>query len=240
MKEVRYFFVPDAATANELPAEEAVHAVRVLRMKSGEEMFLLDGKGFFYRAVVTLTTAKCCQYQILEVLPQQPLWDGHLHLAIAPTKDVGRMEWMAEKTTEIGMDELSFLSCQFSERKILKTERIEKIVVSAIKQSRKPWKPIVRPLIPFKDFVRQPRSSYKYICHCYEEIERKDFYTEICKLEKDADITVLVGPEGDFSMDEVRLAMEQGYESVTLGQARLRTETAGLVAVMMTQLRVKN
>lgn len=237
MKEVRYFYVPDAANQVELPAEEATHALRVLRLKGGDEIFLMDGEGSFYRAEVTVASSKRCLYEIKENMPQKRAWKGHIHLAIAPTKMMERIEWMAEKATEIGFDELSFLNCQFSERKVVKTPRIDKIVISAVKQSHKAWKPVVNELESFKEFIQTPRSGRKFICHCYEEVEKKDFFTEInlctdASQESDADdITVLVGPEGDFSIDEVRLALENGYESVSLGTSRLRTETAGLVAV---------
>ena len=256
MKEVRYFYVPEAASQVELPAEEATHALRVLRLKGGDEIFLMDGEGSFYRAEVTAASSKRCLYEIKETMPQERAWKGHIHLAIAPTKMMERIEWMAEKATEIGFDELSFLNCQFSERKVVKTPRIDKIVISAVKQSHKAWKPVVNELESFKDFIQTPRPGRKFICHCYEEIEKKDFFREIFSLShgadaksasssasadtKDAsssaDITVLVGPEGDFSIDEVRLALENGYESVSLGTSRLRTETAGLVAVHMAHI----
>lgn len=256
MKEVRYFYVPEAATQVELPAEEATHALRVLRLKGGDEIFLMDGEGSFYRAEVTAASSKRCLYEIKETMPQERAWKGHIHLAIAPTKMMERIEWMAEKATEIGFDELSFLNCQFSERKVVKTPRIDKIVISAVKQSHKAWKPVVNELESFKDFIQMPRPGRKFICHCYEEIEKKDFFREISSLSNgadaksasssasadgndassSADITVLVGPEGDFSIDEVRLALENGYESVSLGTSRLRTETAGLVAVHMAHI----
>lgn len=242
MKEVRYFYVPDAANQVELPAEEATHALRVLRLKGGDEIFLMDGEGSFYRAEVTAASSKRCLYEIKENMPQKRAWKGHIHLAIAPTKMMERIEWMAEKATEIGFDELSFLNCQFSERKVVKTPRIDKIVISAVKQSHKAWKPVVNELESFKEFIETPRPGRKFICHCYEEVEKKDFFTEInlctdASQESDADdITVLVGPEGDFSIDEVRLALENGYESVSLGTSRLRTETAGLVAVHMAHI----
>lgn len=259
MKEVRYFYVPDAANQVELPAEEATHALRVLRLKGGDEIFLMDGEGSFYRAEVTAASSKRCLYEIKENMPQERAWKGHIHLAIAPTKMMERIEWMAEKATEIGFDELSFLNCQFSERKVVKTPRIDKIVISAVKQSHKAWKPVVNELESFKDFIQTPRLGRKFICHCYEEVEKKDFFQEISSLSDDvdgkdaasqssvdnknaasssssADITVLVGPEGDFSIDEVRLALENGYESVSLGTSRLRTETAGLVAVHMAHI----
>ena len=259
MKEVRYFYVPDAANQVELPAEEATHALRVLRLKGGDEIFLMDGEGSFFRAEVTAASSKRCLYEIKEEMPQQRAWKGHIHLAIAPTKMMERIEWMAEKATEIGFDELSFLNCQFSERKVVKTPRIDKIVISAVKQSHKAWKPVLNEQVSFKEFIQTPRPGRKFICHCYEEVEKKDFFTEISGILNEAhapaatessnadvataasesptadaaDITVLVGPEGDFSIDEVRLALENGYESVSLGTSRLRTETAGLVAVHM-------
>ena len=221
MKEVRYFYVPDAANQVELPAEEATHALRVLRLKGGDEIFLMDGEGSFFRAEVTAASSKRCLYEIKEEMPQQRAWKGHIHLAIAPTKMMERIEWMAEKATEIGFDELSFLNCQFSERKVVKTPRIDKIVISAVKQSHKAWKPVVNELVSFKEFIQTPRPGRKFICHCYEEVEKKDFFTEISGIQNadapDADITVLVGPEGDFSIDEVRLALENGYESVSQG-----------------------
>ena len=241
MKEVRYFYVPNAAQETELPQEEATHALRVLRLKAGDEIFLMDGEGAFYRALVSLATNKRCIYEILESMPQQRAWQGHIHLAIAPTKMMDRIEWMTEKATEIGFDEISFLNCKFSERKNLRADRIEKIVISAVKQSHKAWKPVVNDMQSFKDFITTPRPGRKFICHCYEEVEKKDFFSELQKpwtaeQPEDADITVLVGPEGDFSIDEVRLALENGYESVSLGTSRLRTETAGLVAVHMAYL----
>ena len=237
MKETRFFYVPNAGQENEMPTEEALHALRVLRIKSGDEIKLMDGVGNFYRAEVTLAATKRCLYEVKEVLPQQPAWHGHVHLAIAPTKVMDRIEWMAEKATEIGFDELSFLNCKFSERKTMRTVRLDKIVISAVKQSHKAWKPIVNQMVSFKEFIAQPRKGRKFICHCYEEFEKVDLMTELQKpYDEDADVTVLVGPEGDFSVDEVKLAIANGYESASLGTSRLRTETAGLMSVAMANL----
>lgn len=220
-----------------MPTEEALHALRVLRIKSGDEINLMDGVGNFYRAEVTLAATKRCLYEVKEVLPQQPAWHGHVHLAIAPTKVMDRIEWMAEKATEIGFDELSFLNCKFSERKTMRTVRLDKIVISSVKQSHKAWKPIVNQMVSFKEFIAQPRKGRKFICHCYEEFEKVDLMTELQKpYDEDADVTVLVGPEGDFSVDEVKLAIANGYESASLGTSRLRTETAGLMSVAMANL----
>lgn len=237
MKETRFFYVPNAGQENEMPTEEALHALRVLRIKSGDEINLMDGVGNFYRAEVTLAATKRCLYEVKVVLPQQPAWHGHVHLAIAPTKVMDRIEWMAEKATEIGFDELSFLNCKFSERKTMRTVRLDKIVISAVKQSHKAWKPIVNQMVSFKEFIAQPRKGRKFICHCYEEFEKVDLMTELQKpYDEDADVTVLVGPEGDFSVDEVKLAIANGYESASLGTSRLRTETAGLMSVAMANL----
>ena len=247
MKEARYFYVPHADQLTALPDDEASHATRVLRLKEGDELFLMDGEGTFHRAEVTLASAKHCMYAIKETLPQQRMWNGHIHLAIAPTKDIGRMEWLVEKATEVGFDEISFLDCQFSERRHLRADRMEKIVVSAVKQSRKAWKPIVNDLVPFREFMERPCAGQGFICHCYEEVVRNDFFTDLSAWKasqpealKDAEITVLVGPEGDFSIDEVHCALDKGYQSVTLGTSRLRTETAGLSAVMMANLVMRN
>lgn len=237
MKEIRFFYVPDAGNVDELPQEEATHALRVLRLKAGDSINLMDGIGNFYLAEVTLATNKRCLYEIKECMPQLPAWRGKVHLAIAPTKMMERIEWMAEKATEIGFDELSFLNCKFSERKTLRVDRIDKIVVSAVKQSHKAWKPLVNDMVAFKEFVAQPRGGRKFICHCYEEVEKTDFFAELQKeIGEETDVTVLVGPEGDFSIDEVNMALAYGYESVSLGKSRLRTETAGLMAVAMSNL----
>lgn len=253
MKETRFFYVPDAAYRQELPEDEASHAVKVLRMQAGDEMMLMDGKGTFYRAEVTVAASHHCLYRIVETLPQSPTWKGHLHLAIAPTKLMDRMEWMVEKATEIGFDELSFLDCQFSERRVVKLPRIEKIVVSAVKQSRKAWMPQLHEMESFKSFIQSHPDGHRYIAHCYEEVPRRSLFEELravcgkwiqtqesekCGKERlvEQSVVVLVGPEGDFSIDEVRMAVDAGFVSVDLGKSRLRTETAGLSAVMMMQL----
>ncbi len=239
MKETRFFFVPNAANETEMPMDEAMHALRVLRLKSGDEMFLMDGNGTFYRAEVTIAATKHCMYEIKEALPQQKGWTGYIHLAMAPTKMMDRVEWLVEKATEIGFDEMSFLNCKFSERKSMRTVRLDKIAVAAVKQSRKPWKPQLNSFINFKEFVNQPRKGRKYIAHCYEEIERIDLFSDLQNMPKDEKVTILVGPEGDFSFEEVQLAISKGYQSITLGNSRLRTETAGLLAVTMAQLALR-
>ena len=220
------FYTPDIQTSTELPEEEAQHCVRVLRLTAGDEINLTDGKGNFYRAEISVATHKRCLVNIKETIYQEPLWDGHLHIAMAPTKNMDRNEWFAEKATEIGFDELTFLNCRFSERKVIKTERIEKILVSAIKQSLKARLPQLNEMTDFNKFITQPFKGQKFIAHCYEG--EKPLLKDV--LTKGEDALVLIGPEGDFSEEEVKKAIEKGFVPISLGKSRLRTETAALVA----------
>lgn len=223
------FYTPDIDEGRQsasLPEEEAAHAVRVLRLQPGEQVTLTDGKGFFYLAEISVADKKHCLVNILERQEQPPLWKNHIHVALAPTKNMDRIEWFAEKATEIGMDELTFLNCRFSERKVIKTERIEKILVSAIKQSLKARLPLLHEMTDFDRFVCQPFAGQKFIAHCYKN--KKQELKDIVKPGEDA--VVLIGPEGDFSEEEVNLALEHGFTPVSLGPSRLRTETAALVA----------
>ena len=238
MKEVRFFYTP--TVSDSLPEDEAKHAVRVLRMKEGDEIYLMDGCGTFYKAEITTASNHHCLYKIIEEEKQTRAWAGNIHLAVAPTKLNERMEWLVEKATEIGWDRVSFLNCQFSERRNIKTERIEKIVVSATKQSHKAWMPVVDEMQSFKDFVEQwglhagqeNDSVQRFICHCNEG--KKPHLKDLTR--NGLDCIVMIGPEGDFSLEEVRMAEEHGFQSVSLGSSRLRTETAALVAVHLMQL----
>ena len=226
------FYTPDIDICLELPEEEAGHCLRVLRLGVGDEVMLTDGKGCFYKAVISAATGKRCQVKVVEKIEQEKFWKGHLHLAMAPTKNMDRIEWFAEKATEIGFDELSFLNCRFSERKVVKTERIEKIVVSAMKQSLKARKPIVNEMTDFAKFMQRDFQGQKFIAHCYEG--EKPLLKEVLKPGEDA--LVLIGPEGDFSPEEVQKAEALGFQPISLGKSRLRTETAALVAVHMMNL----
>lgn len=220
------FYTPDIQVSNELPEEEAQHCTRVLRLNIGDEITLTDGKGNFYQAEITAATNKRCQVAIKETRYQEPLWPCHLHIAMAPTKNMDRNEWFAEKATEIGFDELTFLNCRFSERKVIKTERISKILVSAIKQSLKARLPKLNEMTDFHTFIQQDFEGQKFIAHCYEG-EKKQLKEALTPGE---DALVLIGPEGDFSEDEVQKAIEHGFVPISLGKSRLRTETAALVA----------
>lgn len=220
------FYTPDIQTKTELPEEEAQHCIRVLRLTAGDEITLTDGKGNFYRAEISAATNKRCLVNIIETIYQEPLWPCHLHIAMAPTKNMDRNEWFAEKATEIGFDELTFLNCRFSERKVIKTERIEKILVSAIKQSLKARLPVLNEMTDFDKFISRDFKGQKFIAHCYEG--EKPLLRDV--LQKGEDALVLIGPEGDFSEEEVKKAIEKGFIPISLGKSRLRTETAALVA----------
>lgn len=226
------FYTPDIATRLELPQEEAAHALRVLRLTEGDEVMLTDGKGSLYRAEIDIISGKRCYVRIVKTTTPEPLWQGHLHLAMAPTKNMDRIEWFAEKATEIGIDEITFLDCRFSERRMVKTERVEKILVSAMKQSLKSTLPVLNGMTPFSKFIAQPFAGQKFIAHCYEG--EKEVLMQALQPSEDA--LVLIGPEGDFSPEEVDLAIKHGFRPITLGKSRLRTETAALVAVHVMNL----
>lgn len=220
------FYTPNIQTFAELPEEEATHALRVLRLQAGDELTLTDGNGNFYRAEISNVIHKRCFVNIVQTLPQEPLWSGHLHMAMAPTKNMDRTEWFAEKATEIGFDELTFLNCRFSERKVIKTERISKILVSAIKQSLKARLPKLNEMTDFNKFITRSFKGQKFIAHCHEG--EKPLLKDVIRRAEEA--VVLIGPEGDFSEEEVKRALENGYTPISLGKSRLRTETAALVA----------
>ena len=238
MKEYHIFYAPDLTESQMLPSEEAAHAVRVLRLKEGDEICATDGRGHFYDCTIREATPKRCRVEILAEREQARLWQGHIGIAVAPTKNIDRIEWLAEKATEIGMDTLTMLDCTNSERRIVKTERIEKILVSAMKQSHKAYKPTLEGMTKFNDFINRPFSGQRFICHCYsDEDAGTPAVSLVSAINPASDVQVLIGPEGDFSIDEVRKAISLGFQPATLGESRLRTETAALCAVHMMYLR---
>lgn len=226
------FYAPDIQKTMELPTEEAQHAVRVLRLKEGDAVTVADGLGTFHECEITVATNKHCMVRILSEHSQEPLWRGHLEIAVAPTKNMDRMEWLVEKATEIGWDKISFLDCENSERRVIKTERILKILVSAMKQSLKARLPEVEGMVSFREFISRDFKGQKFICHCYKD--DKTSLKDVLSSEEDA--VVLIGPEGDFSPEEVSMAIERGFRPVSLGPSRLRTETAALVACHLLNL----
>ena len=225
------FYCPDIETKQTLSEEESGHCVRVLRYSAGDEILITDGRGTTYTARITNPHPKHCDFEIISREKQEPHHHFHLHIAIAPTKNIERMEWAVEKCVEIGVDEITPLLCRFSERKQLRTDRLEKIILSAAKQSLTPYLPVLHELTPYDAFIKSQESrdksqEQKFIAHCYKEDKRvlKD------EIEQGRDVLVLIGPEGDFSEQEIAEALSLGFVPVSLGNSRLRTETAAVVA----------
>ncbi len=221
------FYAPHAPHLTELPEEEAKHCIQVLRLQNGDTIQLTDGRGHFYNAAIVQAHAKRCQFEIVEVLPTPLPWKYQLQIDMAPTKNMERTEWFVEKATEIGINTIGFIQCRHSERKELKITRIEKVAVSAMKQSLKATLPVIQAMQYFDSSIKQPFEGQKFIAHCYPEIERIDL-SRIYR--KEENVKILIGPEGDFSREEVNAALHAGFQSISLGACRLRTETAALAA----------
>ena len=207
-----------------LTSEESWHCAKVLRKKTGDKIQLIDGIGNFYEGVLEIVSDKKCTANLTSGPILQEKRNYYLHLAIAPTKQIDRIEWMIEKAVEIGIDEISFISCKNSERTVIKIDRIIKIVESAVKQSLQAYLPKINDLTSFKEIINSKEADQKLIAHCYNE-EKND----LKQMEfKNKSTLVLIGPEGDFSMDEVDIALKNNFKAVSFGSNRLRTETAGL------------
>ena len=207
-----------------LTSEESWHCAKVLRKKTGDKIQLIDGIGNFYEGVLEIVSDKKCTANLTSGSILQEKRNYYLHLAIAPTKQIDRIEWMIEKAVEIGIDEISFISCKNSERTVIKIDRIIKIVESAVKQSLQAYLPKINDLTLFKEIINSKEADQKLIAHCYNE-EKND----LKQMEfKNKSTLVLIGPEGDFSIDEVDIALKNNFKAVSFGSNRLRTETAGL------------
>ena len=214
-----------------LSEEESKHACRVLRLKEGDEIALLNGKGSEFLTRITDANPKKCRVEILQIREEHaPAYS--IHIAIAPTKNNDRIEWFLEKATEIGVTEITLLLCSNNERKHTKEERFEKILISAMKQSKRLFLPKLTKLISFKEFVTSHPNGL--IAHCYEE-EKNTIFASF----KSDECPILIGPEGDFTLQEVELALKNGYKTLTLGENRLRTETAGLYACMQAKMAIE-
>ena len=206
---------------------ESRHIVRVLRKKESDVLHITNGKSLLFDAKIVVASDKKCVAEIIQVQEKPKPWPYYLHIAIAPTKNNDRIEWFLEKATEIGIDEITPIICNNSERRIVKLERFEKIIQSAMKQSLKFTLPKINEPIKFNAFINQNFKGKILIAHC-EEQNKKQLKSIVKPLEK---ITILIGPEGDFSLDEITKALEKKFIPISLGESRLRTETAGLVAV---------
>lgn len=221
------FYAPDITETLTLPEADSGHAVRVLRMHAGDALQVVDGRGNVYTCRLLSEHSKHAAVEIVDVRQQPPVWDFNLTVLVAPTKNMDRMEWLVEKLVEIGINEFVPVRCARSERKEIKVERLEKIAVSAMKQSLKAVLPAIRPMTPIREALRQVAAEQRFMGYCSDAVERRLLAPS---LRPGCDTAVLIGPEGDFSPEEVDDAISLGYLPVTMGDNRLRTETAALVA----------
>lgn len=205
--------------------EESKHIIKVLRKKEGDLLQVTNGKGFLFHCEITLASDHKCTVGINSFEKQEPA-QYKLHLAVAPTKMNERYEWFLEKATEIGIQEITPIICEHSERKIIKTDRFQKIVESAMKQSLQLYLPKLNAPIPLKEFLTIPTQGQRFIAHC-EQTAKRSLKNE---LQANTDVLLLIGPEGDFSVKEIQLALEHHFIPVSLGATRLRTETAAVAA----------
>ncbi|WP_306566755.1 16S rRNA (uracil(1498)-N(3))-methyltransferase [Flavobacterium lindanitolerans] len=226
---MQLFYNPTITTATEtffFDKEESKHIVKVLRKKEGDNLYVTNGLGYLFKTEIVLASDSKCLVKIID--SEKGEATGYkLHLAVAPTKMNDRFEWFLEKATEIGISEITPIICDHSERKVVKTDRFDKIILSAMKQSLHYYLPKLNEPVSFKDFIKQQQNEgLKLIAHC-EETQKKSLKETVLP---NQDVTILIGPEGDFSEKEIKLAVENNYIPVTLGNTRLRTETAAVVA----------
>jgi 16S rRNA (uracil1498-N3)-methyltransferase len=221
------FYTPDI-TSNHytLNEEESRHCSKVLRLTVKDIVHLIDGKGGFYEAEITEAGKKHVHLNVISKQAEYGKRNHHLHIAIAPTKNIDRLEWFLEKATEIGIDEITPIICDRSERKIVKDERLEKVITSAVKQSLTAYHPQLNTAISYNEFLKQSFAGEKLIAHCMDG--EKPYINQIVK--PNQSYLILIGPEGDFTPAELDIALHNGYKAVTLGNTRLRTETAALAA----------
>lgn len=220
------FYTPDiAGEFYQLSEEESKHCIRVLRLELEDKVQLIDGKGGFYVAKIIDAHPKHTTLAVLEYQPDFNKRNHHLHMAVAPTKNIDRFEWFLEKSTEMGIDEITPIICERSERKEVKTDRLNKIITSAVKQSLKAYHPKLNEAVNFKNFVGKIQAE-KYIAHCMDGPKSA---LKSC-LSLKGNYLILIGPEGDFTASEIALATSENYLPITLGTSRLRTETAALAA----------
>lgn len=223
---MQLFYSPQIADGIfHLDETESRHAVRVLRLSAGDEIHIIDGLGGLYKVSIKDANQKKCTYEVIEKILEFEKRSYYLHIAIAPTKNIDRLEWFLEKATEIGIDEITPLLCDHSERKIIKPERLNKILVSAAKQSLKAYIPKLNPIQSYKEFIETKRDGQRCIAHCYNSDRHL-----LKGIENIKHCTIIIGPEGDFSTKEVDSALKEGFLPVSLGSSRLRTETAGVLA----------
>lgn len=222
------FFAPDLEKTGFLPETESQHCCRVLRMQPGDDAVVVDGRGNRFLCRLLDGNARKTSVEIIEKTPVVPVWSNRITVMVAPTKHMDRMEWLVEKLVEVGINDIVPIKCRYSERKEIKRERLEKIAVSAMKQSLKATLPNISEMMTLKEAVAAYNSEQKFVGYCDDTTERR-LLAQAYAANKD--VTLLIGPEGDFSADEIEMLTGKGYVPVTMGDNRLRTETAALVGV---------
>jgi 16S rRNA (uracil1498-N3)-methyltransferase len=223
------FYTPDLQDQAQytLNEEESKHCSKVLRLSTGDKVFLVDGRGGLYEAEIETESKKHVGLLITKTTKEYQKRNHHLHIAIAPTKNIDRLEWFLEKATEIGIDEITPIICERSERKVVKEDRLLKVITSAVKQSLQAYHPLLNPAMTFSQLLQQQTTATKLIAHCVDDAERSYIKDLVQPLNS---YLILIGPEGDFSAQEITTALQHGFMPVTLGTTRLRTETAALAA----------
>lgn len=222
------FYAPEIESTLTLPQPESLHCVKVLRKREGDEITVTDGRGTRFLCLLTMADPRGAMVEIIKREKVANHWPVRIELAVAPSKNIDRMEWFVEKAVEIGVNRIMMIKCQRSERKSVNIERLQKIAVSAMNQSLKTVLPEIVEMTDIKDLMMTRFEGQKFFGYCSDEVYRKEFIHEY---RKDSDVLIMIGPEGDFSQDEVEYAIENGFMPVTFGKSRLRTETAALFAV---------
>lgn len=229
---MQLFYAPDVTLPLfTLSEEESKHCVRVLRLKAGDELHLTDGRGNMHRCRVVEPHQHHCTVEIIETHAEYEKLPYSLTMAVAPTKNIDRFEWFLEKATEVGVSRIVPIECDHSERRTIKYDRELRVITSAVKQSLKAYHPQLDELTPLREFIAQPFEGHKFIAHCDANSPQREFLPAIIK--KNENILILIGPEGDFSPEEINFALENGFKPISLGTQRLRTETAAVAATVM-------
>lgn len=233
---MQLFYAPDITpplyTLNE---EESKHCIKVLRLGVGDRLHITDGRGNMYECKVSIADARRCTIEVVGTTEEFEKMPYNLTMAVAPTKNIERFEWFLEKATEVGVTRFVPIVCDHSERRIIKHDRELRVITSAVKQSLKAYHPTLDDLTPLKQLIAEPFDGQKFIAHCdssFDEAAHKRLYLPSV-IEKGKNILILIGPEGDFSPEEIKFALANGFQPISLGEQRLRTETAAVVATVM-------
>lgn len=230
---MQLFYAPEITLPRyTLSEEESKHCIRVLRMGCGDELHITDGRGTMYRCKIVDDNVKRCMVEVIDQQNEFEKLPYELTIGVAPTKNIDRLEWFLEKATEVGISAVYPLLCEHSERKEIKHEREERVITSAVKQSLKAYHPTLHPMTTFRQLAAMPFDGDKYIAHCNSEFGEREYLGRLIK--KGGNILILIGPEGDFSPEEINFALQNGFKAISLGKERLRTETAALVATVVT------